>query len=146
MRERLALLAVPAVGLAAVDLVVKSLVATPPGLFHQRSHAWIVLSSCVLVVLIAFAGLPSRVLAVASGVLAGGVLGNLGSAVLHHGRVANPLVVARGSEVVAFNLADLWVLGGIALVTTALGALVIRFRDLLPDSTVAVRVVRRLRR
>jgi hypothetical protein len=142
MRKRLVLLVCTAAVLAAADLSLKALVATEPWAFHARSHAWAALSATVLLASIALALLPSRLVAAASGVLAGGTLANLVSAARDDGRVPNPLVVAD----VAFNPADVFVLVGIVLQTAALVALAIRHRERLPQSTVAVRLVRRLRR
>ena len=82
--------------------------------------------------------LPSRQFALAVGVLAGGLLGNLVSAVTHGGVVENPFVAGD----VAFNLADALVLGGLVLVAVAAMRLAVRFRHLLPTQTIPVRIAR----
>src|SRR5205823_3772120 len=92
----------------------------------------------ILVVAVLAARLPSRLFAVGAGVLAAGLLGNLVSAVAHGGVVANPFVVGD----VAFNLADVLVLGGLVLVAVAAMRLAVRFRHLLPTSTIPVRIAR----
>jgi len=59
---------------------------------------------------------PSRALAVAGGVATAGALGNLVSAVVWRGGVPNPIVLGD----VAFNIADVYAVGGsIALVLGA---------------------------
>jgi hypothetical protein len=146
MRQRLALLVVLAAGLATADLTSKWLLPTDPWLFHQRSHAWVELSVALLLTLVLLARLPSRLVAVAGGVFGGGVLGNLVSARWNQGRVPNPFVVVGQEGVLAFNLADVFVLSGIVLLTTALVRVTIRNRERLPQSTIAVRAFRRLRR
>jgi lipoprotein signal peptidase len=99
---------------------------------HARSQLWVALSIAVLAGSVALSMLPSRFVAVASGVLAGGVLGNLVWARWHNGVVANPFVVTSGATEVAFNLADVFVLAGILLEMAALIVLTIRYRHLLP--------------
>jgi hypothetical protein len=142
---RLAIALAVAAPLTGADLLVKALVPTDPLHFHARSYQWVALSLVLLVVSGLFARLPSRLGALAGGVLAGGVLGNLVSAAWHGLRVPNPLVVQGGGLAVAFTLADVFVLAGIALQTVAALALAVRYRKLLPQSTIPVRIVRRLR-
>ena len=69
----------------------------------------------MLVAVLVLALLPSRLVAAAAGVVAGGVLGNVISAYRHGGRVPNPLVVGT----VAFNLADVFVLAGVPVLIVA---------------------------
>jgi chromate transport protein ChrA len=125
MRLRLLLVLAPALLLAGVDLVVKALVATQAWDFHERSHLWVGFSVALAIAAVALAFVPSRFAAVAAGVVAGGVLGNLVSAWQHGGRVPNPLVAGT----VAFNLADVFVLAGAVLQTVALARAAIRHRD-----------------
>jgi hypothetical protein len=146
MRGRLPIVVLPAALLAASDVAVKLLLPTQPAFLHHRGHAWLALSLVLLCLAVGVAGLPSRLLAVASGILAGGVLGNLLSARWQHGRVANPFVLQGREDGIAFNLADCFVLLGILLAMTALVELTFRYRRLLPESLVVVRVFRRLRK
>ena len=105
-----------------------------------------ILSVLMLVVALLLTRLPSRLLAGGAGLLAAGVLGNLVSARLHHGLVPNPFVVVLGRYLeLAFNLADLFVLAGIAVLNVAALRLAVRYRHLLPQSTVAMRLARRIR-
>ena len=125
MLLRLSLLVGPALSLAAIDLAVKATVATRAWDFHRRSQTWSVLTVVLLVVVLVLVVLPSRFLAVAAGVVTGGMLGNLVSARVHGGAVPDPLVAGT----IAFNLADVFVLVGIALLVVALARVAIRHRD-----------------
>lgn len=145
MRSRIAIVVILAVPLAGIDLLVKFVLPTAPIFFHRRSADWMILSVVMLVVALLLTRLPSRLLAGGAGLLAAGVLGNLVSARLHHGLVPNPFVVALGDLELAFNLADLFVLAGIAVLNVAALRLAVRYRHLLPQSTIAMRLARRIR-
>ena len=122
--------------LTAADLILKA--ALPSQLSHHRSATWAVASIVLLVAAALASRLPSRLLAVAAGVFAAGLAGNLVSAGLHHGVVPNPFVVGNA----AFNLADVLLLAGIVLGIVATMRLALRFRHLLPRHTIAVRLAR----
>jgi hypothetical protein len=144
IEQRLFLLVVTAAGLAAADLTVKIAVSTPAWDFHRRSHAWVALSLALLVGALLLTRLPSRAVAIAAGVMSGGVLGNLISARWHDNRVPNPLVLGDGAGGVAFNLADVFALVGILLLTVSLCAVTIRHRArLIPPHRWVVRALRR---
>ena len=145
VRNRIAIVLLLAVPLAALDLFVKYELPTAPLYLHRRSGEWMILSAVLLVVALLLARLPSRLLAVSAGVLAAGVLGNLASASLHHGLVPNPFVIDHRDFELAFNLADLFVLGGLVLVTVAALRITVRYRHVLPQSTVAVRLIHHVR-
>jgi hypothetical protein len=145
VRARIAIVVCLAVPLAAIDLVVKSVLPTASLYFHHRSGAWMIFSAFLLTFALVLTRLPSRLLAGGAGLLAAGVLGNLVSASLHHGLVPNPFVIVGSDFELAFNLADCFVLGGIVLLTVAALRLAVRYRDLLPQTTIAVRLVRRVR-
>jgi len=125
MRLRLTLLFLPAAALAAVDLAVNEALPTGDSHFHHRSPAWSALTASLLVVVLALAVLPSRLVALAAGVVAGGVLGDLVSAHTNDGRVPNPIVLGS----VALNLADVFVLAGVPLLVFALARVSIRHRE-----------------
>ena len=93
----------------------------------------------------ALALLPSRALALTAGLVAGGTLGNLVSALAHHRDVPNPFVLHFGEGGIAFNVADIAFVTGQILLTVAAMRLAIRHRDKLPTSTLAVRLLRRAR-
>jgi hypothetical protein len=145
MRERLAIAVLLAVPLAGIDLLVKSVLPTVSLFLHRRSGEWMIVSAVLFVLALGLTRLPSRLLAGGAGLLAAGVLGNLVSASLHRGLVPNPFVIVRGDVELAFNLADVFVLSGIVLLTVAALRLAVRHRELLPESTIAVRLVRRVR-
>jgi len=127
MLLRLPLVLVPTLVLAGIDLIVKTSVTTTAWDFHQRSFAWSFSAVVLLVVLLALAVLPSRLVATAAAVVAGGVLGNVVSARLHGGSVPNPLILGD----VAFNPADVFVLAGLPVLTFALARVAIRHRDVI---------------
>ena len=144
MGARLALVVGLAALIASADLWVKARMPADDFLLHERSAAWFALCASLVAGLLVLARVPSWFVALASGLLAGGVLGNLVSAWAGDGFVPNVFVWEDAA--VAFNLADVFILGGIALEMLALSLAAVRFRDVLPQSTVAVRVARRLRR
>jgi hypothetical protein len=140
MRQRLGITLGLTALLATVDLVVQASVAGNPGLAHHRTVAWMVLSFGILAVVLGSTALPSRLLAATAGVLGGGLAGNLGSALLHHGVIPNPFVAGD----VAFNLADAFVVVGLVAGGVAVMRLAERHRHLLPRHTIPVRIARYL--
>jgi hypothetical protein len=123
-----------ALPLAAADLYVKAVVPTEDWAFHERSYGWLALSLVLFCGMVLIARIPSRLVAPAAGVLAGGIIGNGLSAAYNEMEVPNPIVVESGHAVVAFNLADIWALSGICLLVLALATWLIRNRHLLPPS------------
>ena len=118
--DRLLLVAAPAAVLASVDLVVKAhgadgVVGLPPPL-----AGWVVLSIAVLFGAFSLTLVRSRVVAVAAGVMCGGVIGNLVSARSDENWVPNPLVIGDYERGIAFNLADVFFLVGNLLLMSAL--------------------------
>jgi len=115
--------------LSAADLAHKASAQTPPWAFHTRSTAWVALSLALLGAVVALTRVPSYLVAVAAGIFAGGVLGNLMSGLLNGLAVPDPLILTTGGGFVAFNLADVFVLIGIMSLTAALVVTMIRHRD-----------------
>jgi hypothetical protein len=133
-----------AVLLAAADLVWKAIEPTPEWALHQRSAGWLGLSLATFLAMLAVVRIPSRWVPLAAGLLAGGVLGNMLSAAWNDLSVPNPIVVGGETGVIAFNLADVWALVGIVGLTSAIGAWLIRNRELLPaPSEVRTRLARK---
>lgn len=130
-----------ALPLAAADLYVKAVAPTPDWAYHQRSYGWLALSLVLFCGMVLIARIPSRFVAPAAGVLAGGVIGNGLSAAYNQMEVPNPIVVDSDRAIIAFNLADVWALSGICLLVLALGAWLVRNRHVLPP-TGAVRSLR----
>ena len=117
--DRLFLIAAPAALLAAVDLIVKLKVPTETWAYHQRSEEWVVLSVIVLFGASSLALVRSSAVALAAGVMCGGVIGNLVSARADGNWVPNPLVIANYDRTIAFNLADVFfVVGELLLMAT----------------------------
>lgn len=131
--------------LAAADLVHKAAVDTPEWAFHLRSEAWELLAATLVVGCVALTRIPSNAVAAGSALLAGGALGNLVSSLESDRGVPNP-IVAGGDAVVAFNLADVFTLAGIAALMAALIVVTIRHREqLMPPRAFARMLWRRLR-
>ena len=142
---RLRLVALLAVVLAAADLVfAKAAEHNHPGFDHHRSVAWVGLSLLVFVFVALLACVPSRLLAFGCGLQAGGTLGNLLWALSHHNVVSNSFVLQGGEGGIAFTLADVFVLTGIAVIVVGSMRMTIRHRHVLPRSTVGARLFRRL--
>ncbi len=131
---RIAIMLGVAVPLAAADLYMKATQPTEPWAYHARSLGWLVLSVGVFLALLLVSQVPSRVVAPAAGLLAAGILGNTLSAAWNGMEVPNPLVVYLHDVVIAYNLADVWALGGIVLLVAALGTWLVQNRDLLPPT------------
>ena len=124
-----------ALPLAAVDLYVKAIEPTPDWAYHQRSLGWLALSIGLFGGMVLIARIPSLFVALAAGILAGGVIGNSLSAAYHQMEVPNPLLVEVDQGMIAFNLADVWALSGICLLVLSLGGWLIRNRHLRPPNT-----------
>jgi hypothetical protein len=145
MAERVWLLVVPAVTLAACDLIVKAGVPASHEVFHHRSGLWIAASSCIVAGSVALLWVPSRAVSLFAGVASGGVLGNLVSARWWDAGVPNPFLYETAHATIAFNLADVCIVGGVLLLMVALVETTIRNRHVLPEATVAVRLARHAR-
>jgi hypothetical protein len=132
--------------LAAADLAHKTAFMTPPWGYHARSAAWFALTTGVVVGCLLLARVPSWAVAAAAGVLAGGASGNALSAVGSGEGVPNPIVVERSNHLVAFNLADIFTIAGILLLTSVLVTVTIDHRErLLPPRAVWREARRRVR-
>jgi len=129
--DRLLSFVVPAVVLVSVDQVVKASLGTPAWAFHHRSNGWVFLSIAVLVGAAFLTLVPSRVVAVAAGVMSAGAIGNLISWRLDGNRVPNPLVIGNYQQglALAFNLADVFFLVGNLLLMAALIVMIVRRRE-----------------
>ena len=127
--ERLFLVSAAALVLMAADLSVKATVPTAPWHFHERSNAWEALCVVLLLGALALARIPSRAVAIGSGVMSGGVAGNLFSARANDNRVPNPLVLGDPLTGIAFNVADVFILAGNLILMISLMVVTIRHRD-----------------
>lgn len=129
---RLAIVLAVALPLAAADLALKVVRPTPSWAWHQRSLTWLVLCVVVLACVLLVLRIPSRLVPPAAGLLAAGVAGNALSAAWNDLRVPNPIVLVGDDAAVAFNLADVWVLAGLAGLFAVVAAWLIRNREALP--------------
>ncbi|MGZ4398563.1 MAG: signal peptidase II [Gaiellaceae bacterium] len=100
----------------AADLVHKAIAHTRPEAFHVRSAREVaVMVAISLLGTFAFPRAGSRLIAAAGGLMVGGGLANVLSVGLFGRGVPNPFVVQAGHTMIAFNLADICVATGFAL-------------------------------
>ena len=130
--ERLLVVLMIAVSLAAVDLWVKFKVPTPPWALHQRSDVWFFGSLVLMFAALPLARLPSTTVTIGAGIFNGGMLGNLISASNDHLEVPNPILIGHQTGGIAFNLADSFILTGNLILMVSLCVLTVRYRDRLP--------------
>lgn len=145
--QRVGIVLAVALPLAAADLWLKTAQPTEPWAYHERSLTWLALSVFLAAGLMLLTRIPALLVPPAAGLLAGGLLGNVLSASWNEMRVPNPIVLDGGRTVVAFNLADVWTLTGIAVLMVTIGTWLVRNRELLPaPADVRARWLRTLRR
>ena len=126
-RTRLFVVLLGAAAFAALDQWVKVVFVTPDWAYHHRSGTWFLGSSVLFVAMAFLALLPSVAVALGASLFAGGLLGNMISAGADHSTVPNPLLL--GSHYgVAFNVADVCILGGNVILMVACSALAIQNR------------------
>jgi len=112
-----------ALSLSAIDLAEK---AREPADGHPRSFGYVLLAAALLGALVVFVPrVPSRALSLAGGVAGAGALGNLVSALAWRSGVPNPLVFGE----VAFNLADVFAVGGATALVVGAATFALRHSD-----------------
>jgi lipoprotein signal peptidase len=117
---------------ASVDIAAKSIWMTPTPLLHQRSMMWLITSSALLPACLAAVFTPSRLANAAAALCAGGLVGNLTSALSNHGHaVPNPFLLGGLDHGIAFNLADVFFIVGI-VGTVGIAAVAVRARVAVP--------------
>jgi lipoprotein signal peptidase len=111
MQVRRLVVVVTALLFAAIDLVHKSVVYAQ---FHHARTPYVTLlmGALILALVILVPRLPSNVAAVGAGIACGGALGNLVSLLLWAQGVPDPFVIEGTTHGLAFNLADLFAVGG----------------------------------
>ena len=130
-----------AIPLTLADLAVKRFAATPEWAYHDRSLSWLALCIFLLAALVLLVRVPSAFVPPAAGILAAGVLGNaISAASSYRFAVPNPLIVTTANSVIAFNLADVFVMVGLLALVPVLG------RELIVHRHVIDAHVRRHRR
>lgn len=128
-KVQLTTLLLVALPMAAADLWIKALAPTPWWAYHERSPWWAALCIVLLPALVAVTRIPAPLSSAAAGLLTAGVLGNVGSALANDFHVPNPFIVYGDQATIAFNLADVSAMLGIALLTGTLAVWLIRHRD-----------------
>jgi lipoprotein signal peptidase len=123
---------------AAVDQCVKVAITTPTWAYHHRSPSWFFASWALCFGVPILAVVPSRTVLVGAALLSGGLLGNVLSASADGLSVPNPLLLGEATGV-AFNVADICIVGGNLILMIALIALAIRNRDRIDEWNVALR-------
>jgi lipoprotein signal peptidase len=99
---------------AAIDLVHKSL--TYAEFHHARTpYVTLLMGALIAALVILVPRLPSNLAAIGAGIACGGALGNLVSLLAWTQGVPDPFVVAGATHGLAFNLADLFAVGGDSL-------------------------------
>jgi lipoprotein signal peptidase len=119
VKLRRTLLVCIAVSFAAIDLVHKSFATAE---FHHARAPFVtlVIAALIVALVVVVPRVPSDAAAIGAGIACGGALGNLISLLAWSQGVPDPLVVAGSMRGVAFNLADLFALGGDALLLSAI--------------------------
>jgi lipoprotein signal peptidase len=111
VETRRAIIICTALACAAIDLVHKSL--TNAEFHHARTpYVTFVMGALILSLVVLVPRLPSNVAAIGAGIACGGALGNLVSLLAWTQGVPDPFVVAGATHGLAFNLADLFAVGG----------------------------------
>ena len=124
VRTRRLVAAAAAVVVAALDLGQKLIGGA--ALHHERSIGAVAVMTLVAFGLLAVVPrVRSLPVVLGAGIAAGGALGNLVSALAWSAGVPDPLVVGT----IAFNLADVFVLAGDALLLTSAAVYALRNRD-----------------
>jgi lipoprotein signal peptidase len=111
MQARRVLLVCTALVFAAIDLVHKSL--TYAEFHHARTpYVTLLMGALIAALVILVPRLPSNLAAIGAGVACGGALGNLVSLLAWTQGVPDPFVIVGATHGRAFNLADLFAVGG----------------------------------
>jgi lipoprotein signal peptidase len=125
--HRRVLMLLVAATLACIDLADK--VAMRADYHHARSSVTLILATLIVFCLVVFVPrLPSRAVLLGAAVAAGGALGNMISAVAWAHGVPDPLVVGGPAGGIAFNLADVFVFTGDAVMLSAVFVYALRNR------------------
>jgi lipoprotein signal peptidase len=114
MRRRRVILICTAFFFAVIDLVHK--VLTSVQIYHMRTpYITLVMGVLIVALVVLVPRLPSTTAALGAGIACGGALGNLVSLLAWTKGVPDPFVVVGATHGLAFNLADLFAVGGDAL-------------------------------
>jgi lipoprotein signal peptidase len=111
IQARRVILVCTAVLFAVIDLVHKSFAYAE---FHHARTPYVTLlmGALIAALVLLVPRLPSNVAAVGAGIACGGALGNLVSLLAWAQGVPDPFVIAGATHGLAFNLADVFAVGG----------------------------------
>ena len=112
---------------ACIDLAEKAEKAT--AYHHVRSSFAVLATTCVVLALVVLVPrLPSRAALLGAAVATGGALGNLVSTLIWTQGVPDPLILGGPANGIAFNLADVFVFIGDAVMLSAVVVYAVRHR------------------
>lgn len=132
MHARRALLVCTALVFASIDLVHKSL--SYAEFHHARTpYVTLVMGGLITALVVLVPRLPSNVAAIGAGIACGGALGNLVSLLAWTQGVPDPFVVAGATHGLAFNLADVFAVGGDSILLSVVVLLGLRRRGALRE-------------
>jgi lipoprotein signal peptidase len=132
VHARRALLVCTALVFATIDLVHKSLSHAE---FHHARTPYVTLVMGVLItaLVVLVPRLSSNVAAIGAGIACGGALGNLVSLLAWSQGVPDPFVVTGATHGLAFNLADVFAVGGDSILLSVVVLLGLRRRAALRE-------------
>jgi lipoprotein signal peptidase len=126
------LLVAAAMSCAVIDLAHKTL--NPADFHHARTLvAGFFMAALVAGLVVLVPRIASNAAALGAGIACGGALGNLVSLLAWEQGVPDPIIVAGVSQGIAFNLADVFALGGNAVLLSAAFAYGVRHRERLRE-------------
>ena len=132
MHTRRAILVCTALVFAAIDLVHKAF--TPAEFHHARTpYVTLVMGALIAALVLLVPRLPSNVAALGAGIACGGALGNLVSLLAWSQGVPDPFVIAGATHGLAFNLADLFAVGGDSVLLSVVVLLTLQRRGALRE-------------
>jgi lipoprotein signal peptidase len=132
VQARRVILVCTALVFAAIDLVHKTL--TYAEFHHARTpYVTVVMGALIAALVVLVPRLPSNVAAIGAGIACGGALGNLVSLLAWTQGVPDPFVVAGATHGLAFNLADLFAVGGDSMLLSVVILLGLRRRAALRE-------------
>ncbi|HSC74397.1 MAG TPA: signal peptidase II [Gaiellaceae bacterium] len=129
---RRALLVCTAIAFATIDLVHKSL--SYAEFHHARTpYVTLVMGALIVALVVLVPRLPSNAAAIGAGIACGGALGNLVSLLAWAQGVPDPFVVTGATHGLAFNLADVFAVGGDSILLSVVILLGLRRRTALRE-------------
>jgi lipoprotein signal peptidase len=132
VHTRRALLVCTALVFATIDLVHKSL--SYAEFHHARTpYVTVVMAALIAALVVLVPRLPSKAAAIGAGIACGGALGNLVSLLAWTQGVPDPFVITGATHGLAFNLADVFAVGGDSILLSVVILLGLRRRAALHE-------------